>query len=718
MAINATQQQFIDSVFGVRDLADPSKFGQFDASAISTATVRVLAFPNASGTIALEGWVDDNFLALDGEGTDVTNGTFNLTTTGLGTFGSLQVNGVATITGIGDGGRTNYDLIVGSVNYGMVRFGNAVLGRTSFKAGNIDLDGAILFQNIGGPVTGEVEFCFAISTGSSTRFALAKAGVGNASYHSRSILIAGPAPANTDYVKVSYWQTNNNIFHNLACDTDASGADFGVQGSIECEVAIFTDSIIESTPGAGVTIEGVLLKDNNITQTGDIIPIDSTKELGGVNVWAALNIDGTIGVPFVNHTLDINVGNSFDFLQIGTDVVLNFDGSGANTGTLTYESDNDLFNFNANINIVGDLDVENIVCDTITAGEYFGLSDLHLREFGVTFGKDDSAKIFIDIFAPFGDAWTFRTDGVNVEQLVLKSNRLVLDAGGGLVGDYELRANDNQFKFQFNSRPWLTSSFANRVIQFGGDIFVEQTALPVEFLDKNSAVNYIAKIDGFNGTVELRGNITLDPTDGGNWAGAEVLIGDSTNHTAFEADGTIEFNGTATVFKDINIGAATLSGPIGLQPDIVNYLDENGADTGIATLGLDVGEGFSGQFEMQHDYKEGSDIVFHIHWQGIAAPTGTDKVQFQLSYTVGKNGETLDVPTVITIETDFDTQYEFIRSDFVTITGTTFNIEDQFIFTVERIAASADEYGGDALTATVGIHYEVDTVGSRQILIK
>lgn len=96
MAINATQQQFIDSVFGVRDLADPSKLGQFDASQISAATTRILAFPNASGTIATQEWVDDNFLALDGEGTNVTNGTFDLTTTGLGDFGSLAAT---TMTG-------------------------------------------------------------------------------------------------------------------------------------------------------------------------------------------------------------------------------------------------------------------------------------------------------------------------------------------------------------------------------------------------------------------------------------------------------------------------------------------------------------------------------------------------------------------------------------------------------------------------------------------
>ena len=191
-----------------------------------------------------------------------------------------------------------------------------------------------------------------------------------------------------------------------------------------------------------------------------------------------------------------------------------------------------------------------------------------------------------------------------------------------------------------------------------------------------------------------------------------------TNFSEFESDGTLKFNGNATVFRDINIGAATLSGPPGLQPGIANFVDNLGADTGIATSGLAVGEGFSGELEMQHDYKEGSDITFHVHFEGIAAPTGTDKVQFQLTYTVGHIDTTLAPVTVIPVEIDFDTQYEFKLVSFAPISGTGIHIEDQFLFTFQRIAASADEYGGEALIATVGIHYEVDTVGSRQILVK
>ena len=195
-------------------------------------------------------------------------------------------------------------------------------------------------------------------------------------------------------------------------------------------------------------------------------------------------------------------------------------------------------------------------------------------------------------------------------------------------------------------------------------------------------------------------------------------FGGATDYTESEADGTLEFNGAATVWNDINIGAGTLSGPPGKQPGIDNFVDEVGADTGIATYALAVGEGLSGALEIPHSYKEGSDIYFHIHWQGIAAPTGTDYVKFEITYTVGQFETTLNAVTAITVETAFDTQYEIKRSDFAAITGTNFDMENQFLFTIERIAAAGDAYAGEALIGTVGVHFEEDTVGSRTIATK
>ena len=233
------------TVFG-SVIRDDEKFAIHNTYDFGTTGTRGknLYFVNIDGTTVTDGTLNIN-------GGSITSGV-NATFSGTGFFG-----GVVTIEGLGTGGQTDYDLKVGDTDgtptYGMIQIGNSCIGRTSFKAGNIDLDGSMIYRNIAGPVTSEIEHVFVESTGDSTRFALAKAGVGNATYNSRSMLIAGPAPADTDYVKVSYWQTNNSIFDNLVCDTSGTGADLGVQNDLEVEGDIFVDSIKESTTGADIT---------------------------------------------------------------------------------------------------------------------------------------------------------------------------------------------------------------------------------------------------------------------------------------------------------------------------------------------------------------------------------------------------------------------------------------------------------------------------------
>lgn len=175
------------------------------------------------------------------------------------------------------------------------------------------------------------------------------------------------------------------------------------------------------------------------------------------------------------------------------------------------------------------------------------------------------------------------------------------------------------------------------------------------------------------------------------------------------------------VYKDINLGSALLSLPASTQPDEVQLLDEAGGATGIYTWGFDINELVSGVFEMQHDYKEGTNLSFHVHWSGNDAPTDTDYVQWQLTYTNARDNNTINAATPIVIETAYDTQYEMIRSDFPDIVGTTGGVDggnikigDQFYFKLKRIAADGDAYAGDAVVATLGVHYQIDTIGSRQ----
>lgn len=229
-------------------------------SAASNAKKRIqIGNLNPTGVIAANVLADNAIVRGNGGVRGVQDGT-----------PTIADNGVVNVPGIGDGGLTNYDLNVGDVttpSYGMLRLGNALIGRTSYNVGNIDLDGAILYRNIGGPVTSQIEHIFTESTGNTCRFAIPKSGVGNATYNARSMLIAGPAPADTDMVTVGYWQTANSIFHNLACDTSGTGADLGVQNDLEVEGNIYADTFKESTPAAGITFANDIQSPTIITPT-------------------------------------------------------------------------------------------------------------------------------------------------------------------------------------------------------------------------------------------------------------------------------------------------------------------------------------------------------------------------------------------------------------------------------------------------------------------
>ena len=230
--------------------------------------------------------------------------------------------------------------------------------------------------------------------------------------------------------------------------------------------------------------------------------------------------------------------------------------------------------------------------------------------------------------------------------------------------------------------------------------------------------NNTASTTGATGALIVNGGVGV----GGRLCvanGASLGDGGITDYIDISNEGHLILQGKATVWKDINMSSAQLSRPTSSQPDLVNFVDEAGADTGIQTYGFAVGEKVHGGFELQHDYKQGSDFTFHVHWQGITAPTGTDNVQWRLTYTVMRDGATLDATTIIDSPDDTITaQYMAVRSDFAAITGTNYLIGDQFLFTLERVASTGDAYAGDALIATAGIHYECDTIGSNLIITK
>ena len=201
-----------------------------------------------------------------------------------------------------------------------------------------------------------------------------------------------------------------------------------------------------------------------------------------------------------------------------------------------------------------------------------------------------------------------------------------------------------------------------------------------------------------------------------HWTRAGTILSPTTAGDSLTVDGAFLLE--TAVWKDINMAGYLLTRPAVSAPTVETFRSSGGVNTTIETYAFALNEKVHGGFELQHDYKEGTDLIFHVHWQGIALPAGgADNVQWRITYIVARDGTTLSAATTIdSPDVVIDTQYGCYRTDFGAIDGTTFLIGDQFMFTLTRVAAVSDDYAGVCLIETAGIHYKVDSVGSRTIL--
>ena len=193
----------------------------------------------------------------------------------------------------------------------------------------------------------------------------------------------------------------------------------------------------------------------------------------------------------------------------------------------------------------------------------------------------------------------------------------------------------------------------------------------------------------------------------------DVIFGDydNGNYAYFEADGTLRFFGDATVWKDINIGGVSLTRQANKQPDLVAI---NG--TNILTYAFDGAsseEEVHGGFEIQHDYKEGTDLIPHLHL--YPTTTGAGNIKFFLDYYIKENGLAPVTGTTSFVIAAGGTAWEELRSNFDSvIDGSTITIGAQCSFKLYRDPTDAeDTYGADVAISTFGVHYEIDTIGSR-----
>lgn len=193
-------------------------------------------------------------------------------------------------------------------------------------------------------------------------------------------------------------------------------------------------------------------------------------------------------------------------------------------------------------------------------------------------------------------------------------------------------------------------------------------------------------------------------------------FGTEVNNSTFEADGSLLFNGTATVYDDL-LGDITQVTSVGTGVSL-NTTESTLDYTAVANLNDYV----IVTYQLSHKWKLGTTIFPHIHWQ----QTSNAKPNWLIQYRWQKNGQ-----AKTTAWTNFRCN---INNAFTYVSGTLnqisydtgivppagYSLSDIIQFRVIRdtanastVFAGADPYTGVASITGIDIHFEQDTIGSR-----
>jgi len=202
-------------------------------------------------------------------------------------------------------------------------------------------------------------------------------------------------------------------------------------------------------------------------------------------------------------------------------------------------------------------------------------------------------------------------------------------------------------------------------------------------------------------------------------------IGNGTDNTYIEADGSLSYEGAATRYDDLKVPVSSTTKGESKIPGWGILRDNGSSSQGVFMQWFDAGNEEELYFttQMPHQWKEGTEIFPHVHWTA-ATNVGSDKVVWGLEYTWANVGTVLGNTTTITGSDPIAAYspvdaYEHAITSLGTITATGKTLSSMLVCRIFRKAADGtDTYAADAGLLEIDFHFQIDSDGSRQEYIK
>lgn len=152
------------------------------------------------------------------------------------------------------------------------------------------------------------------------------------------------------------------------------------------------------------------------------------------------------------------------------------------------------------------------------------------------------------------------------------------------------------------------------------------------------------------------------------------------------------------------------------QPSLTNLVGN------IQQFTFGVGDYIYGAYEIPHTYKEGTDLDIHVHWVSNGLEATEKFVKWEFEYSIANVDGTFGTATVISSENSIPantTNRTHFYSDINgVVSGTGLLIGAYILYRFRRIASTGAAPANNPFAIALGVHIEMDTLGSRTELIK
>ena len=191
------------------------------------------------------------------------------------------------------------------------------------------------------------------------------------------------------------------------------------------------------------------------------------------------------------------------------------------------------------------------------------------------------------------------------------------------------------------------------------------------------------------------------------------------NYATFENDGTIIFYGEATVWDDLRVPLERAKDRGAKVPTFEQFKNNGAGSTGVYAYNFADDDELFLSVQMPHSWREGSIIYPHIHLAPKTDGTGK-KTKLTMEYEWTSLLETHGDTTIENRDVDLETAYKQLLYDIPSggIDGVGQTISSFLTCRIARNAAEANNFAGDIFFLEFDVHYQMNTLGSRGILVK